>query len=53
MYVPFEDRVYQVNVYGKGLNAEGKALLKGLKFGRPARSVDSLTLPDGKKGETH
>jgi hypothetical protein len=24
-----------------------------LKFGRPARSVDSLALPDGKKGETH
>jgi hypothetical protein len=53
VYVPVEDRIYQVNVYGERLDAEGKALLKGLKFGRPARSVDSLALPDGKKGETH
>jgi hypothetical protein len=53
VYVPVEDRVYQVNVYGEGLNAEGKALLKGLTFSRPARSVDSLALPDGKKGDTH
>jgi hypothetical protein len=53
VYVPVENRVYQVNVYGEELDAEGKALLKGLKFGRPARSIESLALEDGKKNEAH
>jgi hypothetical protein len=53
VYVPVEDRVYQVNVYGEKLNAEGRELLKRVRFGRPARSIDSLELPDGKEPEMH
>ena len=53
VYVPVEDRVYQVNVYGEGLDAEGRELLKRVRFGRPARSIESLELADGKKAETH
>ena len=53
VYVPVEDRVYQVNVYGERLDAEGRKLLKRVRFGRPARSIESLGLADGKKGETH
>ena len=53
IYVPLEGRVYQINVYGEKLDAEGRRLLLNLEFTRPTRSVDSLGLPDGKKGETH
>ena len=53
VYVPVENRVYQVNVYGEGLDAEGRELLKKVRFGRPSRSIESLELADGKKGETH
>lgn len=53
VYVPVEDRVYQVNIYGERLDAEGKALLKGLRFGRPARSIESLELADGKEPEAN
>ena len=53
VYVPVENRVYQINVYGERLDAEGKALLKSLRFGHPSRTIESLELADGKKGETH
>ena len=53
VYVPVDDRVYQINVYGEKLGTDGRRLLSGLEFERPSRSVDSLGLPDGKKSETH
>ena len=53
VYVPVEDRVYQLNVYGEELGVEGRKLLLDLEFSRPSRSIDSLKLPDGKKSETH
>ena len=51
VYVPVEGRVYQINVYGEKLDAEGRRLLLGLEFGHPSRSVSSLGLPDANAPE--
>ena len=53
IYVVEKGRVYQVNVYGEGLDEEGKKLLSGLRFEGPSRSAASLGLKDGKKAETY
>jgi murein DD-endopeptidase MepM/ murein hydrolase activator NlpD len=52
VYVPVNGRVYQINVYGRELGAEGRALLSDLRFSRPSRSVGSLGLPDAASPET-
>ena len=44
--------VYQINLYGKGLDAEDEKLLSSLKFEKPSKSVNSLGLKDGKKAES-
>ena len=46
VYVAVRGRVYQINVYGEKLDAAGRRLLRGLRFGSPSRSVGSLGLPD-------
>lgn len=46
IYVPVRNRVYQINVYGKRLDAQDRKVLAGLRFYRPSRSIDSLQLPD-------
>lgn len=46
IYVPFKNRVYQINVYGKSLDAQDRKLLSSLRFYKPSRSIDSLQLPD-------
>lgn len=46
VYVAFEGRVYQINVYGDRLDDEGRELLSSLRFYEPSRSIDSLDLPD-------
>jgi hypothetical protein len=51
VYVAVNGRVYQINVYGEKLDADGRTLLLGLRFDRPSRSVESLGLPDGKAPE--
>jgi Peptidase family M23 len=50
VYVPVNDRVYQINVYSEapgeeGLGADDKELLRALRFEEPSRSVASLGLP--------
>jgi hypothetical protein len=45
VYVPLNDRVYQINVYGKTLDAGDKKLLSTLRFELPSRPVSSLGLP--------
>jgi Peptidase family M23 len=50
VYVPVNDRVYQINVYSdalgeEGLDADDKELLLALRFEEPSRSVASLGLP--------
>lgn len=47
VYVPVDGRVYQINVYGEGLDAADKDLLSSVAFDPPSRSVSSLGLPDG------
>jgi murein DD-endopeptidase MepM/ murein hydrolase activator NlpD len=51
VYAAVEGRVYQINVYGEKLDAEGRRLLLGLEFGRPSRSVSSLGLSDANAPE--
>lgn len=51
VYVAEKGRVYQANVYGEKLDAEGKELLSSLRFEKPSRSVASLKLKDGKQAE--
>ncbi len=51
VYVAVDGRVYQINVYGEKLDADGRRLLLGLRFDRPSRPVESLGLPDGKAPE--
>ncbi|MGB3632443.1 MAG: M23 family metallopeptidase [Rubrobacteraceae bacterium] len=46
IYVPVEDRVYQINVYDERLDAGDQEILSSLKFYEPSRSVDSLDLED-------
>jgi hypothetical protein len=47
VYVAVDDeRVYQINVYGRTLDAEGRELLSSLKFDPPSQSVESLGLLD-------
>ncbi len=52
VYVPVQDRVYQVNLYKEKLDAEGRKLLAGLEFSPPARSARSLDLPKANEGRT-
>jgi murein DD-endopeptidase MepM/ murein hydrolase activator NlpD len=52
VYVPVNGRVYQINVYGEELDADGKELLSTLRFYPPSRSVRSLGLPDANAPET-
>lgn len=52
VYVPVEERVYQINVYGETLDAEGRKLLSDLSFYRPSRPVSSLGIPDANAPET-
>lgn len=42
VYVPVNDRVYQVNVYGEKLDEKSRELLSDIKFYQPSRSVESL-----------
>jgi hypothetical protein len=51
VYVAVGGRVYQINVYGEKLDAAGRRLLRGLRFGSPSRSVGSLGLPDANAPE--
>lgn len=51
VYVPVEGRVYRINVYGEELDAEGRGLLSRVKFRSPARTVESLGLPDAGEPE--
>ena len=51
IYVAQKGRVYQINVYGEELDAEGQDLLSGLRLEQPSRSVASLGLGDAKKAE--
>jgi hypothetical protein len=53
VYVPVNGRVYQVNVYGERLDAEGRRLLASLRFDPPSRPVGSLGLPDGEDSATY
>ena len=46
IYVPVQDRVYQINVYDDRLDAGDRELLSSLKFYEPSRPVDSLDLED-------
>jgi hypothetical protein len=46
VYVPVGGRVYLINIYGEGLNEEGRRLLSDLRFYPPSRTVESLDLPD-------
>jgi murein DD-endopeptidase MepM/ murein hydrolase activator NlpD len=52
IYVPLNGRVYQINVYGETLGADGKELLSTLRFEPPSRPVSSLGLPDANAPET-
>ena len=54
VYVPVEDRVYLINVYGTKLDGEGRRLLGGLGFDAPlSRSASSVDeLPDASDPET-
>ena len=51
VYVPVNGRVYQVNVYGVTLGADGKELLSTLRFEPPSTPVSSLGLPDANAPE--
>jgi murein DD-endopeptidase MepM/ murein hydrolase activator NlpD len=51
VYVTVAGRVYQINVYGEKLDADGRRLLLGLDFTRPSRSVSSLGLSDANAPE--
>ena len=53
VYAESEGSVYQINLYGEGLDPEDEKLLSSLKFDGPSRSVTSLGLKDGKKAESH
>src|SRR5215207_5023558 len=47
VYVAVDDeRVYQINLYGRTLGAEGRELLSSLKFDAPSQPVESLGLLD-------
>jgi hypothetical protein len=46
VYVPVDDRVYQIKIYNEDLDKEGEELLASLEFNPVSRSVDSLDLPD-------
>ncbi len=46
--MPVEDRVYQVNVYGEGLDAEGRKLLKRPGV-RSSRAVDRVSRAGGRE----
>lgn len=46
VYVPVEDRVYQINVYGETLDNSSRELLSSLRFYEPSRPVDSLNLEE-------
>ena len=47
VYVPVEDRVYQINVYGTRLDDGGRRLLSGLTFDAPSRTASAASgLPD-------
>ena len=52
VYVAVNGRVYQINVYGQELGADGERLLSDLKFYAPSRPVGSLGLPDGRASES-
>jgi murein DD-endopeptidase MepM/ murein hydrolase activator NlpD len=51
VYVPVNGRVYQINVYGEELVADGTELLSALRFKPPSRSISSLGLPDANAPE--
>jgi hypothetical protein len=52
VYVAVDDeRVYQINVYGRTLNAEGRELLSSVKFDPPSQPVGSLGLLDATEPE--
>ena len=53
VYVAVGRRVYQINVYGEGLDADARGLLSNLRFEPPSRSVDSLGLPDAAASESY
>ncbi len=47
VYVAVDDeRVYQINVHGRTLGAEGRELLSSLRFDSPSEPVESLGLLD-------
>ncbi len=46
VYVPVNDRVYQINVYGEELGERGRKLLLDVRFYKPSRSVESLRLEE-------
>ncbi len=46
VYVALDERVYQINVYGERLDAQGQELLSSLRFHPPSESVESLGLLD-------
>ena len=52
VYVPVDDRVYQIKIYNEDLDKEAKELLASLEFNPVSRSVYSLGLPDASVPET-
>jgi Peptidase family M23 len=52
VYVPVDDRVYQIKIYNEDLDTQGKELLASLEFNPVFLSVDSLDLPDASVPET-
>ena len=53
VYVPVEDRVYQISVYGTKLDDEGRRLLGSVRFDPPSRSASSVVeAPDASNPET-
>ena len=51
VYVPVNGRVYLIDVYGEGLDEDGRELLSTLRFELPSRSVSSLGLPSANSPE--
>ncbi len=53
VYVPVNGRVYQINVYGEELGADGRELLSTLHFEPPSRTVGALDLPPADAAESY
>jgi hypothetical protein len=52
VYVPVDDRVYQIKIYKEQLDTEAKELLSSMGFSHVLQPADSLALPDASDPET-